>query len=93
LQVDEPVAKAFGSEEKARLLAAAKARRSPHIYPALMLNLHAGLRDGEIRGSVGRIDLVKAVLVVGKAKTLAGRAGVRSIAMCSARSRSMRSGI
>jgi integrase len=74
LQVDEPVAKAFGSEEKARLLAAAKARRSPHIYPALMLNLHAGLRDGEIRGlQWGRIDLVKAVLVVGKAKTLAGQ--------------------
>ena len=68
------VARAFSQEEKAALLAAAKARRSPAIYPALMLALHAGMRDAEIRGlQWARVDLAKGVLTVGDSKTEAGQ--------------------
>jgi integrase len=45
-----PVGKAFTEEDKEALLAEAKRRRSPSIYPALMLALHSGLRDAELRG-------------------------------------------
>ena len=67
------VGKAFTSQEKARLLQTAKAARSPVIYPALMLALNAGMRDGEIRGlQWGRVDLSKKILVVGESKSEAG---------------------
>ena len=68
------VARAFTPDEKAALLLAAKARRSPTIYPALMLALHAGMRDAEIRGlQWDRVDLHRAVLTVGDSKTEAGQ--------------------
>ena len=74
LTVHNDVARAFTPEEKAALLAAAKLRRSPVIYPALMLALHVGLRDAEIRGlQWGRIDLHKAMATVGDSKTEAGQ--------------------
>jgi integrase len=67
------VARAFTPEEKEKLLVAAKARRSPSIYPALMLALHAGMRDAEIRGLTwGRVDLQRAIVTVGASKTEAG---------------------
>jgi integrase len=67
------VARAFTVEEKAALLAAAKTRRSPTIYPALMLAIHAGMRDGETRGPQwGRVDLQRAIVTVGASKTEAG---------------------
>jgi integrase len=48
---------AYTIDQKAAKLAEAKKRRSPAIYPALMLALHAGLRDAEIRGLTwGRVD-------------------------------------
>ena len=66
--------RAFTLEEKAALLAAAKERRSNVIYPALMLALHAGMRDAEIRGlQWGRVDLVGAMVTVGDSKTEAGQ--------------------
>jgi integrase len=43
------IARAYTAAEKAALLEAAHKRRSPSIYPALMLALHAGMRDAEIR--------------------------------------------
>jgi integrase len=71
--VREQVGKAYTPEEKAALLAAARAARSPAIYPALMLALNAGMRDAEIRGlQWGRMDLFKAYLTVGDSKTEAG---------------------
>jgi integrase len=74
LAVHGDVARAFAVEEKAALLASAKKRRSRAIYPALMLALHVGLRDAEIRGlQWGRIDLHKAMLTVGDSKTEAGQ--------------------
>ncbi len=71
---ERSVAKAFSPEEKAALLAEAQNRRSPSIYPALMLALHAGMRDAEIRGlQWSRVDLEKGIVTVGDAKTAAGQ--------------------
>jgi hypothetical protein len=50
LAVPRGPGKAYTSEEKTAMLAAAKAARSPAIYPALVLALNAGMRDAEIRG-------------------------------------------
>src|SRR5439155_21720132 len=75
LATGKQVVKAYTPEEKERLLAAAKAARSPVIYPALMLALHAGMRDAEIRTMQwGRLDLFnpKPYLTVGDSKTDAG---------------------
>jgi integrase len=67
------VGKAYTPEEKAQLLDRAKSSRSPAIYPALMLALHAGLRDAELRElQWGRVDLSKAFLTVGDSKSEAG---------------------
>jgi len=73
LPVGRQVGKAYSPEEKEALLAAAKAARSPAIYPALMLALNAGMRDAEIRGlQWERMDLSSAILTVGDSKTEAG---------------------
>ncbi len=67
-----PVGKAFGPEEKARLIENAKAR-SPHIYPALMLALNAGMRDAEMKTLTwAQINFEKRYLAVGRSKTEAG---------------------
>jgi len=67
------VSQAYSVDQKAALLAAAKARRSKVIYPALMLALHAGMRDAEVRGlQWGRVDLERAIVTVGASKTEAG---------------------
>jgi len=73
LAVGKQVGKAYTREDKGALLAAAKAARSPAIYPALMLALNAGMRDAEIRGlQWERMDLTRAILTVGDSKTEAG---------------------
>jgi integrase len=73
LRVHNRVGKAFTPEEKVQLLERAKRSRSPVIYPALMLALHAGMRDAELRElQWSRVDLSKAVLTVGDSKTEAG---------------------
>jgi integrase len=73
LKTGPQVARAFSPDEKAAMLAEAKTRRSPAIYPALMLALHAGMRDAEIRGlQWARLNLGKAILTVGDSKTEAG---------------------
>jgi integrase len=65
--------KAYTTEEKAAMLAAAKTARSRAIYPALMLALNTGERDAEIRGlQWERVDLSKAIVTVGASKTEAG---------------------
>jgi integrase len=68
--------KAFTSEEKTRMLDEARKhlKRSPNIYPALVLALNAGLRDKESRElRWEQIDMVdKKTLVVGQSKTDAG---------------------
>ena len=73
LAIERSIGQAFTDEQKASLIAQAKLRRSPAIYPALMLALHVGMRDAEIRGlQWDRIDLARAVVKVGESKTEAG---------------------
>ena len=73
LPVPRGPGKAYTPEQKAAMLAAAKAARSRAIYPALMLALNTGERDAEIRGlQWERMDLAKAVVTVGDSKTEAG---------------------
>jgi len=77
LPVRRRIAVAFTAEQKDALLAEAKERRSPCIYPALMLALHAGIRDSELRGlQWGRVDLARGLLKVGDSKTEAGEGRV-----------------
>ncbi len=73
LKVRQTVGKAYAPEEKARMIEQAKIARSPHIYPALMLALNAGMRDAEIKNLTwAQIDLASKFLVVGNSKTDAG---------------------
>ena len=73
LKGSKSIAKAFTVEQKAALLAAAQGRRSPSIYPALMLALHVGMRDAELKDlQWGRVDLQSAIVTVGESKTEAG---------------------
>jgi integrase len=73
LKTARGTARAYTPTEKAALLQAARKRRSPSIYPALMLALHVGMRDAEIRGlQWDRLDLHRALATVGEAKTEAG---------------------
>jgi integrase len=66
-------ARAYTPEEEEAMLTAALGRRSPSIYPALMLALNVGMRDAEIRGlQWARVDLLRAIVTVGEAKTEAG---------------------
>jgi integrase len=73
LSVSRNIPRAWTPEQKAALQAAATVRRSPSIYPALMLALHAGMRDAEIRCLQWyRLDLLKAIVTVAASKTEAG---------------------
>jgi integrase len=73
LNVGRGVGKAYTPEQKTAMLAAAKAANAPAIYPALMLALHAGMRDAEIKEiRWQQIDLTRRILTVGDSKTDAG---------------------
>lgn len=73
LKVGKPIGKAYTEAEKERMLDEARKARSPHIYPAIMLALNAGLRDAELKTLTwAQVDLKKGYLTVGKSKTEAG---------------------
>jgi integrase len=74
LKLPPPPGRAYGSDEKARMLSIAKKLRSKNIFPALVVALNCGLRDKELRELTWRqIDLVdKRTLTVGKSKTEGG---------------------
>ena len=73
LKTGTPIGKAYGPEEKARLIENAKEAQSPHIYPALMIALNTGMRDAEIKTLTwGQLDLQKRYLAVSRSKTEAG---------------------
>jgi integrase len=64
--------RAYGADEKTRMLEAARGmKRSPQVYPALVLTLNTGLRDKELRQLRWRqIDLmVQKTLMVGDSKS------------------------
>ena len=73
LKVGKSIGKAYTDEEKLRMLDAAKQARSPHIYPAIMLALNAGIRDTELKQLTWeQVSLKRGFLTVGKSKTEAG---------------------
>jgi Phage integrase family len=73
LKIRSGVGKAYGPEEKTRLMEHAKQARSPHIYPALMMALNAGMRDAEMKGLTwSQVNFEKRYLAVGRSKTEAG---------------------
>jgi len=73
LKVPKHLAKVFSPEEKMQLIEAARAAKSPTIYPALMLATNTAMRSSEIRTlKWEQVDLEKRFLVVGRTKTDAG---------------------
>jgi integrase len=73
LKARSDVGRALSSDEQHRLLAACKKSRSRSLYPAVLLSLHTGLRNGELRILRWRqIDLLEPRLTVGKSKTAGG---------------------
>ena len=73
LKVRKYVAKVFSPEEKNHMIEAARAAKSPTIYPALMLATNTAMRSSEIRMLTWeQVDLEKRFLIVGRTKTDAG---------------------
>lgn len=55
------------------MLEQAKMAQSPHIHPAIMLAVNAGIRDAELKQLTwDQINLKRGYLPVGKSKTEAG---------------------
>ena len=74
LEENEEIGRALSEDEKNRLLAAAKASASRSLYPAIMVSVHTGLRNEELRLLRWRqIDLINRQIIVGKSKTAAGK--------------------
>ena len=69
----EDVGRALSADEEHRLLTACKKNRSRSLYPAVLLSLHTGLRNEELRLLHWRqIDLLEGHVTVGKSKTAGG---------------------
>jgi integrase len=63
----------LSADEQHRLLTASKRIRSRSLYPTVLLSLHTGLRNAELRHLRWRqIDFLEKQLVVGKSKTVGG---------------------
>ncbi len=74
LRVRDDVGRALSDDEQHRLLTACRASRSRSLYPAVLLSLHTGLRNQELRLLRWRqIDLIDKKLIVGKSKTAGGQ--------------------
>lgn len=77
LKVRGEVGRALADDEIHRLLLACKKSRSRSLYPAVLLSLHTGLRNSELRHLRWRqIDLIEGQLIVGKSKTAGGEGRV-----------------
>lgn len=77
LKVRQDVGRALTGDEVHRLLAACKKSNSRSLYPAILLSLHTGLRNGELRMLKWRqIDFLAGELTVGVSKTLGGEGRV-----------------
>jgi integrase len=71
------IGRALSADEQHRLLAACKKIRSRSLYPAVLLSLHSGLRNAELRLLRWRqIDFLEKHLIVGKSKTAGGEGRV-----------------
>ena len=77
LKAREEVGRALSADEQHRILTACKASRSRSLYPAVLLAMHSGLRNQELRLLRWRqIDLLDGALTVGKSKTSGGEGRV-----------------
>jgi integrase len=77
LKAREEIGRALSADEQYRLLAACKKVRSRSLYPAVLLSLHTGLRNTELRNLRWRqIDFLEKQLTVGKSKTAGGEGRV-----------------
>lgn len=73
LKARSEIGRALSRDEEFRLLAACRKSRSLSLYPAVLLSLHTGLRNAELRNLRWRnIDLLDCSLSVGKSKTAGG---------------------
>jgi integrase len=67
------IGRAISRDEEARLLSACRMSRSRSLYPAVLLSIHSGLRNQELRLLRWRqIDLLERTVTVGKSKTAGG---------------------
>jgi integrase len=77
LKPRKDVGRALSHDEWHRLLTACRKNRSRSLYPAVLLSIHTGLRNAELRHLRWRqIDLIEAQLTVGKSKTEGGEGRV-----------------
>lgn len=73
LKVPKSKAKAYSTEEKQKLIEAARNTRSPHIHLSIVIAQSTGMRAGEIRHlRWGDLNFEKSYLTVGRSKTDAG---------------------
>jgi integrase len=73
LREREDVGRALSADEEVRLLATAKKSASRSLYPAVLLSIHTGLRNEELRLLQWRqIDFLREEIMVGKSKTKGG---------------------
>lgn len=73
LKVRGEVGRALTDDEIHRLFVACKKSRSRSLYPAVLLSIHTGLRNSELRNLRWRqIDFLEGQLTVGKSKTIGG---------------------
>jgi integrase len=73
LRQREDIGRAITSDEEVRLLAAAKKSASRSLYPAVLLSIHTGLRNEELRLLRWRqVDFLREEITVGKSKTKGG---------------------
>jgi integrase len=67
------IGRALSADEVSRLLAACRKSRSRSLYPAVLLSIHTGLRNGELRLlRWSQVDFLNRTLTVGKSKTAGG---------------------
>jgi len=73
LKTRQDIGRALTADEQHRLLIVCKNSRSRSLYPAVVLSLLTGLRNGELRLLQWRqVDLLQNILTVGKSKTEGG---------------------
>ena len=73
LKENKDIGRALSQDEQTRLLAACKASASRSLHTAVLVSLHTGLRNRELRLLRWRqIDLLAATVQVGKSKTEGG---------------------
>ncbi|HTV81627.1 MAG TPA: site-specific integrase [Acidobacteriaceae bacterium] len=78
--------RALSEDEQLRLLAACKKSRSRSLYPAAILSLHTGLRNGELRLlRWHQVDLLENAVTVGKSKTTGGEGRIIPLSQTAAR--------